>query len=289
MRNKIKKLTIKPYLFIFPIMLFAIVFVYYPFFKNIAYSFSKVNFKGQIKEFVFLENYKYMFGQSTFQTALKNTLKLTLMFVPINFVSCIILALLSRRKRFLSPVFEVMFMIPMAISLSAAALSFEIILNPTIGIVNKLLGLKIGWFNDKHYALYGILIVSLWIGYAFNYLIIRSALRNIDKSVIEAAKIDGANSIIRFFKIDFILILPTIFYILCIETVMCMMVSGPIMILTEGGPCRSTTSLIYLMYTSGYRSSNYSLASCISIFTFLLVLGFLIVSFFINNRKENNA
>lgn len=268
-----------PYLYIFPILLFSVLFTYYPFFRTFLYSFSIVNFKGEITAFVGLDNFKYLFSNQSFFHALGVTLRLVAMFVPLNLIISLGLAVLCNKRRKLSVAYELMFTLPMAVSMSALAMIFKLMLNPTVGIVNQIFGIDWGWFTDKNYALYGILLVCLWMGIAFDFLLFLAAMRNVPVSLIEASIIDGAGPLTRFFYIQLPIISPTIFYVICTNVMLSIMTSGPVMIITEGGPVRSTTTLIYMMFTSGYQSSNFSLASCISLVVFALTLSFTLLAF----------
>lgn len=274
-----------PYLYIMPILLFAVLFTYYPFIRTFLYSFSKVNFKGEILGFVGLDNFKYLFSNQNFFIALKNTLKLVAMFVPLNLILSLGLAMLCNKSRKLSSVYETMFTLPMAVSMSATAMIFKLMLNPTMGILNHLLGIRWGWFMDKQYAIYGILLVCLWMGLSFDFLLFLAALRNVSASLIEASIIDGAGWFRRFWHIQLPIITPTVLFVVCTNMMLSIMTSGPVMILTEGGPVRSTTTLIYMMYTSGYQSSNYSLAACISLVVFVLTLGFTVLAFAFERKR----
>lgn len=274
-----------PYLYLLPILVFAILFTYYPFIRTFMYSFSKVNFKGEITGFAGLNNFIYLFTNQNFRIALQNTLQLVAMFVPLNLMLSLGCAMLSSKPRRFSAVYETMFTIPMAVSMSATAMIFKLMLNPTMGIVNHLLGIHWGWFNDKQYAIIGILLVCLWMGLAFDYLLFLSALRNVPQHLIEASILDGAGWFSRFWHVQLPIITPTVLYVVCTNIMLSMMTSGPVMILTEGGPVRSTTTLIYMMYTSGYQSSNYSLASCISLVVFVLTLGFTLLAFTFERKR----
>lgn len=278
---------LEPYLFLAPIILFAVAFVYYPFFKTFLYSFSKVNVSGEITGFAGFENFAYLFGHRNFKKALFNTLKLTVMFVPLNLCFSMGCALLANKKRKLSSVYETMFTLPMAVPMSAVAMIFKILLSPTVGYVNYFLGINLGWFEDKKYAMYGILIVCLWMGMAFDFLLFLSAFRGLPESVVEAAQLDGAGFFTRLFKVQIPLVMPTILYVVCTNLVLAMMTSGPVMIITEGGPSRSTTTLIYMMFTSGYQSSDYSLAACISIVTFVLTFGMTALAFWFDSKRDD--
>lgn len=284
-RRKPLRQRLKPYLFLLPILLFAIGFVYYPFFKTFLYSFSRVNFKGEITGFVGLENFRYLFSRRDFGIALKNTLQLTLLNVPITLAITIFLALLATNRRRGSAIYETMFTLPMAVSMSAAALIFKVLLNPTVGYINHLFQLNIGWYEDRNTALYGILMLTVWMGIGFDFLLFLSAFRSVPRHLMEAALIDGASAGNRFLRIQLPLISPTILYVACTNMVLAMMTSGPIIILTQGGPSRATTTLIYMMYSSGYSSSNYSLAACVSLITFALTLLFTIGAFTLEGKK----
>ncbi len=270
--------TIKPYLFLMPILLFAVGFIYYPFLRTFVYSFSIVDFSGQVVEFVWFENFITLFQNDNFILALRNTLILTVVTVPSTLIISLSMALLASKRRRFSPVYEIMFSLPMAISMTAACMVFKLLLNPTIGIINYALGIDFAWFNDPATALFGIIVICIWMGLPFDFLLFLAAVRNVPDQLIEAAKLDGAGYITRLFRVVIPMITPTILYIFCINLVKAMMTAAPVMLITEGGPARSTTTLIYMMFTSGYQSSNYSVASCLSIITFALTFGIVALS-----------
>lgn len=103
--------------------------------------------------------------------------------------------------------------------------------------------------------------------------------------MIDSARLDGAGAFTLFFRVELPLISNTMLYVVCTNLVQALMTSGPIILLTQGGPSRSTTTLIYMMYTSGYGSSNYSLAACVSIVTFSISLVFTLLAFAGDRRR----
>ncbi|MDR2101448.1 MAG: sugar ABC transporter permease [Treponema sp.] len=278
------KLHWKPYILLLPILFFALGFVYYPFFRTFVYSFSRVNFNGGITGFAGLNNFRRLFRDAAFAGALKNTLRLAFTTTPLNLFCSLGLALLAVKKRKTGILYETMFMMPMALSMPAASQIFKLLLEPSMGVLNYFLGLQIGWFGDPKTAMYGIVMVCLWIGIPFDFLLFLAALRNIPAPFIEAAALDGAGYFRRFLRIQIPLIAPTILYVVCTNLVLAMMTSTPVMIITGGQPGRSTETLIFMMYTSGYQSSNYSLASCISIVTFALTFGMVLLAMFFERR-----
>ena len=278
--------ALKPYLFILPMLVFAAGFVYYPFFKTFLYSFSTVNFMGEITSFAGLDNYRYLFSRREFAAALGNTLRLTAMNVPLTLILTLALARLLKKKRFLGGLFETMIAATMAVSMGSAALTFRVMLNPTVGWVNRALGIGVRWYTDRNTALYGILMLTVWMGIGFNFLLFLAAFRGVDEDVIDSARLDGAGTARILFSVELPLISPTVLYMVCTNAILALMTSGPVLILTQGGPARSTTTLIYLMYTTGYGSSNYAMAACVAVVTFLLTLGFTVVSLWADGRRE---
>ena len=276
---------IKPYLFLLPILFFAFAFVYYPFTRTLLYSFSRVNFRGEITAFIGLTNFRRLFNDPVFITALINTLHLTFLVVPMIIFISYALALLATKKRKAGMLYETLFLLPMAVSMPAASQIFRMLLEPTMGVLNYRLGLDIGWFSDYRTALYGIVMVCVWIGIPFNFVLFLSSLRGIPSQLFEAADLEGAGIFCRLFRLQLPLTSPTIFYVLCTNTVLAMMTSTPVMIITGGQPGHSTATLIFIMYTFGYQSLNYGLAACISLVSFALTFGLILLAFSFERGK----
>lgn len=280
MKNKLK-----PFLFLLPILIFAVLFVYYPFARTIVNSFSLVNAKGQIKGFAGLENYSYAFSRQDFWLALRHTLILAAVNVPVTLGITIGLALIAEKKRRLSPVYETMFALPMSVSMSAACMIFKSMFSPALGWVNYALGLDLGWFESRETALASCLLLTIWMGIGFDFLLFQSALRGIPGQLLEAAELDSTGFWSLLFRIKLPLISPTIFYVFCTNMVLAMMTSAPMIIITQGGPARSTSTLMYMMYASGFGSSDYSLAAVVSLCAFVLTLGFTLLSFVFERKR----
>ena len=269
-----------------PIMVFAIAFVYFPFIRTIINAFSRVNSKGIIKSFAGLENFIYTYSRKDFLPALKHTLIIAIFNVPITLVITLTLALLSQKRRRLSAVYETMFTLPMSVSMSAACMIFKSMFSPSVGFINYFFSLKLGWFESTETALAACIILTVWMGIGFDYLLLLSALRGIPKSVMEATEVDGISLWRKIFLVEIPLISPTIFYIFCTNLVLCMMTSAPMIIIMGVSPESSATNtLMSMMYQSGFSSSDYGLAAVLSLTAFLLTLLFTILSFVAEKRR----
>ena len=269
-----------------PIMVFAIAFVYLPFIRTIINAFSRVNSKGIIKGFAGLENFIYTYSRKDFLPALKHTLIIAIFNVPITLVITLTLALLSQKRRRLSAVYETMFTLPMSVSMSAACMIFKSMFSPSVGFINYFFSLKLGWFESSETALVSCIILTVWMGIGFDYLLLLSALRGIPKSVMEATEVDGISLWRKIFLVEIPLISPTIFYIFCTNLVLCMMTSAPMIIIMGVSPESSATNtLMSMMYQSGFSSSDYGLAAVLSLTAFILTLLFTILSFVSEKRR----
>ena len=269
-----------------PIMFFAIAFIYFPFIRTIINAFSRVNSKGIIKGFAGLENFIYTYSRKDFLPALKHTLIIAIFNVPITLVITLTLALLSQKRRRLSAVYETMFTLPMSVSMSAACMIFKSMFSPSVGFINYFFSLKLGWFESAETALAACIILTVWMGIGFDYLLLLSALRGIPKSVMEATEVDGISLWRKIFLVEIPLISPTIFYIFCTNLVLCMMTSAPMIIIMGVSPESSATNtLMSMMYQSGFSSSDYGLAAVLSLTAFLLTLLFTILSFVAEKRR----
>ena len=281
-RKPVRKPGEKPYkgwLFLLPMVIFAVAFQYWPFLKTAIQSVSIVNFKGEITAFAGLENFRYLFSRREFSAAVRNTLYLALVNVPVTLVITLTLAWLTAERRRFSGLTETLLALPMAVSMSSVAMLFRVLLNPTVGYLNYALGISVGWLTDRNWAMPAILMMTVWMGIAFNYLLFLSAFRAVPKDLTDCAALEGAGALRKLFSVQLPMISPTILYVVCTNMIQALMTSGPVLILTQGGPARSTTTLIYLMYTSGYGSSNYSLAACVSLVSFALTLAFTLLIF----------
>ena len=269
-----------------PIMFFAIAFIYFPFIRTIINAFSRVNSKGIIKGFAGLENFIYTYSRKDFLPALKHTLIIAIFNVPITLVITLTLALLSQKRRRLSAVYETMFTLPMSVSMSAACMIFKSMFSPSVGFINYFFSLKLGWFESTETALAACIILTVWMGIGFDYLLLLSALRGIPKSVMEATEVDGISLWRKIFLVEIPLISPTIFYIFCTNLVLCMMTSAPMIIIMGVSPESSATNtLMSMMYQSGFSSSDYGLAAVLSLTAFILTLLFTILSFVAEKRR----
>ena len=271
--------TLKPYLYLMPILVLSAVFIYLPLGRSVVYSLSQVNRLGEVRGFVGADNFARLFSRREFLSALGNTLRMTAVNVPVTMALTLCLGKMCAMPHPAAPFTEGLLALPMAVSMSAAALIFKVFLDPTVGYVNAALGVSFKGYESAQTALLSVVFLTVWMGIGYNFLLFTGAFRGLPRDVLESAAIDGAGRIRIFFSMELPMIRPTAMYVLCTNTILAVMTSGPIMIITQGGPARATTTLVYLMYTMGIGSGNFSMAGCVSLvliaLTFVFSLGIL--------------
>lgn len=279
MRTKKIFKNVEPYLYLIPSAIIIILFTYYPFVKNIIQSFFIVDNMGVVKRFAALENYMSVLQNEKFLLAIKNTLLFVIVTVPISIVAGLALALLARKRRKASPVYEALYSLPMAMSLSVIAIIFQLMLNPTLGIVNKVLGTSNNWLKEGATALPSLMFIEIWLNIGFNFLFMLSAIRGISEEVIESSEIDGARGFTRLAKITLPLISPTILFLLCSSIAKTMITSGLTLVLTGGGPKGSTETIVSFIYKYAIENRNYNIGYAASVVGFGITFVLILISF----------
>lgn len=277
--GKKKKLNWTPYCYLIPCMLVFGVFLFYPFFKTIYLSLFMTDRMGQAKIFVGLGNYTDLLTSESFL----NSLKVTLIFVVIVVIGGMLLGLIAAvlcNKAFPGiRAFSTAYALPMAIASSSAAMIFQIMLHPTVGIVNKLTGLDINWLNDPDTALICVAILTAWLNSGINFLYFSAGLGNIDETIYERASVDGASSVQQFFSLTLPGLSPIMFYTLVVNIIQAFQSFGQIKILTEGGPDEATNVIVYSIYRDAFFNYRFGSAAAQSVILFIIIMIITLIMF----------
>lgn len=277
--GKKKKLNWTPYCYLIPCMLVFAIFLFYPFFKTIYLSLFLTDRMGQAKIFVGMQNYIDLLSSESF----RNSLKVTLIFVVIVVIGGMLLGLIAAvlcNKAFPGiRAFSTAYALPMAIASSSAAMIFQIMLHPTVGIVNKLTGLDINWLNDPDTALVCVAILTAWLNSGINFLYFSAGLGNIDETIYERASVDGASSVQQFFSLTLPGLSPIMFYTLVVNIIQAFQSFGQIKILTEGGPDEATNVIVYSIYRDAFFNYRFGSAAAQSVILFIIIMIITLIMF----------
>ena len=277
--GKKKKLNWTPYCYLIPCMLVFAIFLFYPFFKTIYLSLFLTDRMGQAKIFVGMQNYIDLLTSESF----RNSLKVTLIFVVIVVIGGMLLGLIAAvlcNKAFPGiRAFSTAYALPMAIASSSAAMIFQIMVHPTVGIVNKLTGLDINWLNDPDTALVCVAILTAWLNSGINFLYFSAGLGNIDETIYERASVDGASSVQQFFSLTLPGLSPIMFYTLVVNIIQAFQSFGQIKILTEGGPDEATNVIVYSIYRDAFFNYRFGSAAAQSVILFIIIMIITLIMF----------
>ncbi len=195
-----KKIRALPYLLLVPSLLLFACFTYYPFAKTIISSFSITTETGKFIRWAGLTNWSRLLNKN-FLDVLGVTFKFAALNLVLTFSIAMIFALLSANKVKGSKIFQTLYALPMAIASSPAAAIWIFIYRQNGGLLNQVLGTNISWLRDPKTALFAVAIVTAWAHVASSYIFLLVGFRNVPEELIEAARIDGANAMVRTWKI----------------------------------------------------------------------------------------
>lgn len=287
-----KQLNLSPLLYIGPHLIIFGIFFLFPTIFGIYISFTNWDLIGD-PEFVGLANYtEILINQdSTFYDQLRNGLVNTFKFVLFTVPACIIVPLLFASGLNAKPkgmkFFQALFYMPTLFSVSAVMIIFSFLFSSSFGPINHFLGMDTNWLSNQPYAWYTLVIVTVWWTIGANMIIYQAALNGISKDLYEAASIDGANSVQKFFKITLPSIRAQILYTVVITTIAQFNVYGQPLMLTKGGPTSSTTVLLMYIQENAF-GSGISIAGIGAAMAVILGICIMIVSaiqfFFLRQR-----
>ncbi|MDO4294746.1 MAG: sugar ABC transporter permease [bacterium] len=273
-----------PYAYIVPAMAVFAVFLFYPFIKTIYLSLYKTNKMGEAKLFYGLGNYRDFLTSESFY----NSILVTLLFVLIVVAGSMLLGLLAAilcNKTFPGiRFFSTSYALPMAIASSSAAMIFKIMLHPSIGIVNKVLGLEINWISDPRYALVCVALLTAWLNSGINFLYFSAGLSNIDESIYERASVDGANGLQKFWNLTLPGLSPIMFYTLVVNIIQAFQAFGQVKVLTQGGPGESTNLIVYSIYRDAFFNYRFGSAAAQSVLLFAMIMLLTLLMFQIEKK-----
>jgi multiple sugar transport system permease protein len=280
-RKTRKKISLVPYLFIAPHLLFFAAFLGWPFLYGIYISLFRFDFlQPNNRPFVGLRNYANLFNPESVQfdqfwNALSNTGEFILWSVVPLVGIALLLAVLLNRNYPGRGLFRTIFFAPYTLSVTVASVLWWWIFQQT-GLVNRviqMLGLKsVNWLGDLPGAWIAITIATIWWTIGFNTIIFLTALQEIPKSLYEAASLDGANSRQQFFMITVPMLRSVLVFVLTITLIASANLFGQPYLMTKGGPADGTQTVIYRIFFEGILRGQMGSAAAMSIFVALLLL-----------------
>lgn len=281
---------ILPFIFLFPALVFFIVFQVYPLVKGFQMSFYNWELlPGKTSQFIGLQNYINAFTDPIFLRASKNTLYYALVTVPgqmiLAMIAAVLLNALPRGRSF----FRVLYYIPVITSWVIVSLLIRYLFQSPEGLINYFLTNflhitknPILWMNKASTAFIPILILGIWKGIGWSMVIYLAALAGVPKELQEAASIDGASSWQNYWRITFPLISPTIVFTLVMLIIGGFNVFISVYLITGGGPMQQTEVMLSYAYHQAfdYLDFGYGAALTYTMGAIIIILSILQIKFF---------
>jgi multiple sugar transport system permease protein len=229
-----------------------------------------------------LRNYSELVASPTFWTALKNTLYFVAVGGPLTVAVSLGAALLvnARLVRFKS-FFRTLYFAPFVTTLVAVAIVWRYLYHPEYGLLNYALGVfgigPVDWLGDPRWAMPAIILLAVWKNFGYHMLIFIAGLQAIPEELYEAAYLDGAGPWRRFRHVTLPMLGPTLAFVGLITMIGFFQLFAEPYVMTQGGPLRSTTSLVLLMYEEGFRWWRMGYAAAVAFVLFLVILAVMLI------------
>ena len=289
MKLYFKHHRVLPWLLIFPQLIVILVFFYWPAIQAFFQSFQMEDMFGMSREWVGLENFRILFASSVYREAISTTLYFSFWVTLLGLTISLLLAFCMQKVLTGLSIYRTALILPYAVSPIVVGVLWTFMFAPSFGLVSYALS-KIGitWNHqlNSDQAMWLVIVASIWQQISYNFLFFYAGLQAIPKSLLEAAAIDGAGPIRRFFSIEFPLLWPTTFFLCVINVVYVFFDTFAIIdALTQGGPGNSTATLVYRIYFDGFKAMNYGSSASQSIVLMGFVLLLTVIQFRYIDKK----
>lgn len=280
-----------PYLFLLPAAVVLILFFFIPFFKTIGLSFFDYSSNIYHAGFAGFKNYIDILHNPIFYKVMLNTLIYLVVAVPILAIVPLFLAILINQKIRGITLYKILIYLPVIVSIVVAAIAFKW-LYAEQGILNYILNIlhinSIGWLTDPKYAIYSVIIVTIWKGIGYYMMIYLAALMSVPKELYEACDIDGANFLTKHLTVTVPHIMPTIALVTTISSISAMKIFAEIYVMTKGGPLNSTKTIVYYIYEKAFENLDLGYASAMAVILLVIVMIFSLINIFCFERGKYN-
>ena len=279
------KRKLEPYGFISPTVLLLLLLMVIPVFLVIRYSFMDNVIVNQNPLFVGLENYRNMIADEKFIIAVKNTAFFTIvsviahLIIGLSFATLLNSELLSKTTR---TIYRMIYILPWLFTVAIIAILWRMILNP-LGVLNYII-MSLGisqnqteWLSSESTALLAVTFINIWAGYPFYMISLLAGLQGIPKDLHEAALVDGATGLQKFWNVTLPHLKPLIISMSILDLIWTSQQFALIWMTTGGGPLSSTEMLGTYTYKLAFSQYEFSQASTSAVFLFLISMGLALV------------
>lgn len=278
-----------PFLLLIPQLAVVLVFFYWPAAQAVWQSFLLQDAFGLSTTFVAFENYAELLSQPEYFATILRTFIFSAMIAGASLSLALLLAVMADKPLRGVNVYRTLLIWPYAVAPAVAGVLWIFMLHPSLGVLARgLRNMGIDWnplLNGDH-AVILVVLAATWKQISYNFLFFLAGLQAIPKSVLEAAAIDGAKPMRRFWTVTFPLLTPTIFFLIVVNIVYAFFDTfGIIDAMTGGGPAKATETLVYKVYLDGLLGGNLGSSAAQSVILMVIVVALTAIQFRFVERK----
>ena len=278
-----------PFVLVAPQIAVTVVFFFWPAVQAVYWSFLVQDPFGLSTQWVWFQNYKELFASSHYLASFRITAIFSIAVAVSGLVISLVLATMADRVVRGALAYKTLLIWPYAVAPAIAGVLWAFIFSPSIGIASyymRRMGIDWNWLIDGDQAMLLIIIASTWKQISYNFLFFLAGLQSIPRSLLEAAAIDGATPLRRFWSIVFPLLSPTTFFLLVINVVYAFFGTfGVVDATTQGGPGQSTNILVYKVYHDGVKAADLGGSAAQSVILMIIVIALTVVQFRFVEKK----
>jgi len=271
-----RRFRLAPYLFVLPYLTIFVVFRLAPSIAGLGVSFTNWAAVGTPR-WIGLGNYQAMLRDPRLHDAVRNTFLFTLMTAPLLVGLGLALAVFLNQRHRGRGVGRVAVFTPYVIMSTVVGVLWTWMLDKDFGLINVYLGHNIPWLVSQKYALYAIVITTVWWTVGYNMVLYLAGLQDVPAELYEAARIDGANSWRLFRHITLPLLAPTTFLVLMLTLINSFQVFDLVFVMTSGGPGTSTLTLVQYVYTTAFQFRKFGYGSAVAALLFAILVALAVI------------
>jgi sn-glycerol 3-phosphate transport system permease protein len=278
-----------PYALVAPQLAVVLIFFYWPAAQAVIQSFLLQDAFGLSTSFVWFENYRDLLSQPDYFATIARTFAFSFAIAFSSLSLALLLAVMADKPLRGGTIYRTLLIWPYAVAPPVVGVLWIFMLHPSLGVLARYLrALGVDWnplLNGDQAATL-IILAAAWKQISYNFLFFLAGLQAIPKSVFEAAAIDGARPMRRFWTVTFPLLSPTIFFLLVVNIVYAFFDTfGIIDTMTRGGPAKATETLVYKVYSDGLLGGNLGGSATQSVILMAIVIVLTAVQFRFVERK----
>jgi len=278
-------------MFLLPSAIILGLFFFLPFFDTIILSFKDYSTNIYNPSWIGLDNYITLMKSQEFYKVILNTFLFLFIAVPLLATIPLILAIIINQKIRGITIYKLLIYLPVIVSIIVAAIAFKWLFaqNGILNYVVSLLGGKaIGWLTNPNYALFSVIIVTVWKGIGYYMMIYLSALMSAPKDLYEACDVDGANFIQKHLTVSIPHLMPTIALVTTISSISALKVFAEIYVMTKGGPLNSSKTIVYYIYERAFENLDLGYASALAVVLLIVVMIFSLINILCFEKNKYN-